>query len=75
MVAYFAWHHKDFFQEEGAQDLVEYSLLLAFIALAANRITIQCRNLDQDDLDRHKHRIDKRCVVLEAGPKQDRQIA
>jgi Flp pilus assembly pilin Flp len=31
----FGLHYKDFFREEGGQDLVEYSLLLAFIALAA----------------------------------------
>ncbi|MGI9075098.1 MAG: Flp family type IVb pilin [Bryobacteraceae bacterium] len=35
MSTYIALHYKDFFREEGGQDLVEYSLLLAFIALAA----------------------------------------
>jgi Flp pilus assembly pilin Flp len=31
----FGLHYKDFFREDSGQDLVEYSLLLAFIALAA----------------------------------------
>jgi Flp pilus assembly pilin Flp len=61
-------HYKDFLREEGGQDLVEYSLLLAFIALAAIALLSSAGISIKTNLDRHKHPIDKRCRVLGTGP-------
>jgi Flp pilus assembly pilin Flp len=62
----FGLHSKDFFREEGGQDLVEYSLLLAFIALAAIAL-LSSAGTSINTIWTGINPIDKRCRVVGTG--------
>ncbi len=46
---------KNFMRDEQGQDLIEYTLLLAFVALAAAALFITASSSISDDLEQREH--------------------